>query len=311
MSFTIERREPGALSFSYEALRPWLEDVGPVAIVDLETTGLSESRSAEILEIGFLLLDAESETVGVGETLVRPRRPIPPLVSRLTGLVDSDVAAAPRMIELRDSICEALTGRVVVAHQCEFERSFLRREVDSSLGTLRYLDTQDVLALTHPDAPDLRLETFSRLLLDREERHRALDDALDAAGVLARIAHGAQEGEKRYVEASGVVERHLPSSPWRALLSRPLSRAEAPVAGSPEADFDFVEFAQGAASREPARDGEKSDRFVEIGPSTEEPVPFELDAIVAALRELGSPESGARVLPRVSRWGHRLSLIHI
>jgi ATP-dependent DNA helicase DinG len=294
MSFTVERRDPGALSFSYEALQPWLEDVGPVAIVDLETTGLSESRSAEILEIGLLLLDAGSETVGVGQTLVRPRRPIPPLVSRLTGLVDADVAAAPRMIELRETIREALAGRVVVAHQCEFERSFLRREVDSALGTLRYLDTQDVLALTHPDAPDLRLETFSRLLLDREERHRALDDALDAAGVLARIAHGAQGGEKRYVEASGIVERHLPNSPWRALLSRPVSRGGTPAEGAPEADFDFVEFAKGAASHEPVEDQEKSDRFVEIGPTSEEPVAFEIDAIVAALAD---EERGARHFP--------------
>ena len=51
-------------------------------------------------------------------------------------------------------------------------------------------------------APDLRLETFTRLLLNREEKHRALDDALDALGVLGVIAAGARDGVPRYQAVS-------------------------------------------------------------------------------------------------------------
>ena len=41
-----------------------------------------------------------------------------------------------------------------VAEHADFERIFLTRCVDAELEDAAYLDTQDLLALTHPDAPD-------------------------------------------------------------------------------------------------------------------------------------------------------------
>ena len=95
MEFRVERSDPASIGLALEALGPWLDATGPVALVDLETTGLPDSRSAEIIEIGILLLDPRQATVGVASTLVRPSRSIPSLVSRLTGLFDEDVTAAP------------------------------------------------------------------------------------------------------------------------------------------------------------------------------------------------------------------------
>ena len=319
MSFAIERRDPGDddLRLALDALQPWLADVGPVAVVDLETTGLPDSRSAEIIEIGVVLLDPGEDRIGIGSALVRPGRPIPALVSRLTGLVDADLESAPRMIQIRDAVRSALAGRTIVAHQADFERSFLRRDVDSSLGTAPYLDTQDILALTHPDASDMRLETFTRLLLDREERHRAFHDALDAAAVLGTIAKGAQGGDPRYVEARRIVDRHLPSSPWRGLFDAPIAVASADLfvgdtgrdsdlasevggdfIGEGEGeDFDFADFAESAngGARDSARSRGLADtRYLEIGSSDELPVAFELDAILEAL---GDVKRGQRHFP--------------
>jgi ATP-dependent DNA helicase DinG len=287
LEFLVERRDPATLGLALDALRPWLAALGPVAVVDLETTGLPESRSAEIIEIGLLLLDGDSETVGVASTLVRPNRPIPAVVSRLTGLVDDDVRSAPRMIQIRDDVVSLLKGRVLVAHQADFERSFLRRDVDSSLGNARYLDTQDILSLTHPDAPDLRLETFTRMLLGREERHRALDDAVDAACVMGHIAQGARDRLPRYVEAGRILDRHLARSEWRGLLAA----APAMAATEVDPDFDFVAFSQkeakksGAPRSEGVSTDEADDRFLAIGRSDEEPVPFEMEAILDALAD--------------------------
>ena len=338
MTFSIEWRAPETLGLSLDALQAWLADLGPVAVVDLETTGLPDSRNAEILEVGMVLLDPDADRVGVASSLVRPSRSIPPLVSRLTGLFDEDVEDAPRMIQLRDAVREALAGRVLVAHQADFERSFLRRDVDASLGKARYLDTQDILALTHPDAPDLRLETFARMLLGREEQHRAFEDALDAAAVMSHIAVGAMAGELRYVEARRIVERHLPATPWYGLLAPDFNpRVDHAPASAPPAlptkgaatnfaaqDFDFSKFAQaqekaqGQAkspaqvrsqrsdgdearagdSSEPPRTGETSSsrvtRFLSIGKTAEEPVPFDIDAIIEALSD---EERGQRHFP--------------
>ncbi|HPG24282.1 MAG TPA: exonuclease domain-containing protein [Myxococcota bacterium] len=280
----VERRDPSTLGLALDALGPWLAEMGPVAVLDLETTGLPESRSAEILEIGVVLLDPGAPDVGVIETLVRPARSIPALVSRLTGLVDEDVSGAPRLPVVRGLVSEQLAGRVLVAHQADFERSFLVRDVDPKLADARFLDTQDLLGLVHPDAPDLRLETFTRLLLGREERHRALDDALDAACVLGAIGEGARRGDPRAREARRILDTHRPTSPWLGLLSpasaavfaarpSPASAAvfaarpspappdrllERPAADPGAADarpFDFVSFARSAASRERVASG--------------------------------------------------------
>ncbi len=328
------------IALPLNALSPWIDSVGPVAIVDLETTGLPDSRSTEILEIGLILLDPGEDTVGVASTLVRPSRSIPSLISRITGIFDEDVSSAPSLASIRQEVFDALSGRLLVAHQADFEKSFLGREVHPLLGSARYLDTQEILSLTYPDAPDLRLETFARLLLDREEQHRAFGDALDAACVLGEIARAAQSGSARALKVRRILNEHLPASPWLGLFE---SNAGAAVRGtgrvfdgdSPENLFvgaegsgdegagqdeagDFASLATcaesgsgsgGASARalnvddaflhgnaderaleEPVADG----RFLSIGESDEEPVPFELDAIVDALADA---ERGGRHFP--------------
>ena len=298
----VERRDPTSMGLALEALGPWLADVGPVAFVDFETTGLPASRSSEILEIGILLLDPGEATAGVASTLLRPRRGVPPFVSRLTGIVDEDVRTKPTLSMVRDDVRELLGGRLLIAHQADFERSFLERDIHAGFGSTAYLDTQEILAFTHPDAPDLRLETFTRLLLGREERHRALEDAIDAACVLAVLAEGARAGVRRYLEARRIFDRHLPHSPWRALLS-PATR-DAPTVS--DDDFDFVRFAQQATPKTTPKksidpdtetsavEAEADRRFLEIGASSEEPVPFEVDAILGALSD---QERGERHFP--------------
>ena len=289
----VERRDPASMGLALKALGPWLEVVGPVAVVDLETTGLPASRSAEILEIGILLLDPDESTVGVASTLLRPRHGVPPVVSRLTGLVEQDVRAKPTLSMVRDDVRELLGDRLLVAHQADFERSFLERDIHAGFGSASYLDTQEILAFTHPDAPDLRLETFTRLLLGREERHRALEDAIDAACVLAALAEGAQAGVPRYREARRILDRHLDRSPWCALLANSVGKTT-DVSGDSAEDFDFVDFARKSAA-EVSRDDEDPDRrFLEIGVSDEERVPFEIDAIIAALTD---QERGERHFP--------------
>jgi ATP-dependent DNA helicase DinG len=241
-----------------------------VAVVDLETTGLADDPSAEILEIGIVLLDPPGRVDGPDplgargglavatlDSLVRPRGRIPRAVERLTGLRDADVADAPGVRELSGAVAQALSGRTLVAHNAAFERSFLSRYVSPRLESQRFLDTQDLLALTHPDAPDLRLETFTRSLLQSEERHRALDDALDTARVLSRVATGAAAGEPRYVTARNALETYAPDSPWLALLGG------------------------GPAFAPPGDDAQ----FVPIADSDEPPVPFDADAIASVLAD--------------------------
>ena len=231
--------------------------MGPLAVVDLETTGLQGDPESEILEFGAALLDAGRPTVETVTGLVRPALPLPRVIRHLTGLADDDVAGAPRIDELAAPIAAALAGRAIIAHNADFERHFLTRFVAPDLAKATYLDTQDLLAITHPDAPDLRLETFTQSMLGRDERHRALSDALDTLGVLSAVAAAARGAEPRHDVARTALETFAPDSPWLHLL----------------ADHGLV----------PA--GSEPTPYVEIGATAEPTVPFDEEAIAAALAD--------------------------
>ena len=253
-------------------------------MVDLETTGLVDDRNPEIIEVGIVLLDPGSSTVRTVDGLVRPERPLPIVVQRLTGLTDADLADAPPIAHVAREISGVLAGRTLIAHNAAFERHFLGLLVDRALLDARYVDTQDLLSVTHPDTLDLRLESFTRLLLQKEERHRALDDALDTARVISRIGLAALAGERRYAVARRSIERFAPKSPWLSLVSAAPSLI-APTSRQPEA-FDAA----------PGRPAPPDDPFeyIEIGDSHEEPVPFDENAIAEALADV---ERGRRYLP--------------
>ncbi len=254
------------VGIAIEALADLAAALGPLAFVDLETTGLQSDASSEILEFGAVLVDPGDTRVTTLEGLVRPHGPLPRAVQRLTGLSDADVESAPRIEELVKPITAALEGRVVIAHNAEFEQHFLVRYIGAGLRGLRYIDTQDLLAIAHPDAPDLRLETFTRILLGDEEKHRALSDALDTARVVAHAAAGARRGERRYAVARAALEAYAPDSPWLAV-----------VAGAK------------LAARE-----ELPQQFISIPATDEAPVPFDEEAIAAVL---GDRERGRRFFP--------------
>ncbi|MCH2169451.1 hypothetical protein MK489_01595 [Myxococcota bacterium] len=229
---------------------------GRLAVVDLETTGLPAGNSSEILEIGAVLL-GPGEPVATVETLVCPRGFIPRSVRRLTGLAEADVAEAPSIDVVAPRLANLLSGRILIAHNADFERHFLSRFVASDLGNATYLDTQDLLCITHPDAPDMRLETFTRDLLGTQERHRALSDALDATRVICEAAAGARRGEARYATARNALETYSPRSPWIPLLET------------------------GAFPSSP----DESIPYVKVPASSESPVPFDADAIAEVLAD--------------------------
>jgi len=262
----VETRPAGELDIDIDALSRFLAATGPLAVVDLETTGLSDDPAAEILEFGAVLIEPGARAIRTVETLVRPRGPLPLTISHLTGLTDADVVTAPSIDEVSKQIAWVLDGRTIIAHNADFERCFLTRFIASALAESRYLDTQDFLAISHPDSADLRLETFARILLQRKERHRALSDALDTACVMSHAAVGVTRGERRYAVARDALETYAPESPWL-----PLFCGDAP-----------------AVAEDPRS------QFAEILPTSERPVPFDEEAIVAALSDA---ERGRRYFP--------------
>jgi ATP-dependent DNA helicase DinG len=298
----LERRAPATLGLAPGALDAWLDAVGPVACLALETTGPPERRSAAILEIGILLLDPQSSDVGFAHVRMGPTGATSGSPARRAGTASVDGTTAPLPAALgeglRGTLGEGLratlAGRLLVAHDAEIVRRFLVRDLASDLAAARWLDLRDLLAVVHPDAPDLRIETFAHgqpvAGPPARPRHgaeggRALDAAFDLARVLARAAEGARAGEARYGAARRILERHRGETAWSALLG-PAPDPDAP-GGGPAA------FARRASAPQD-EEAEEGDGFLRIGASDETPVPFERDAILEALADA---DRGARHFP--------------
>ena len=175
-----------------------LEDLGtPLAdvtfcVVDLETTGLSPSECS-ITEIGAARFRG-GECLGTFQTLVDPGCQIPPSITVLTGITSAMLIDAPLIAEVLPSFLEFLGDAVVVGHNVRFDLSFLNAALtDTGRPRLanRSVDTCSLARrLVRDEVPDCRLATLAtRLRLDHQPSHRALDDVL-ATGDLLHLLIG-------------------------------------------------------------------------------------------------------------------------
>src|SRR5215211_8739584 len=178
-----------------------LEDATYV-VVDLETTGLSPGSSA-ICEIGAVRvrgLELEQRF----ETLVNPRRPLPPTIATLTGIDPRSLHRAPPAELAVRRFLEFAGDAVLVAHNARFDIGFLDREVERLTGRRLAAPVVDTVWL----ARKLLAGRLSRVGLASlayffgtaaRPCHRALADAEATAEILLVLIGLAQERGARTV----------------------------------------------------------------------------------------------------------------
>ena len=103
-----------------------IEDV-PLAVVDVETTGLDPQTGDRVCEIAVLRVDPGEEP-RLWVSLVNPERPISPGAYAVNRIEDQEVADAPPFGTLIAQINAALDGAVLVVHNVPFDVGFLRAE---------------------------------------------------------------------------------------------------------------------------------------------------------------------------------------
>jgi DNA polymerase-3 subunit epsilon len=149
-----------------------------MVLLDCETTG-GRATYHRIIEIGLLLIE-EGTLVKSWQSFVDPQRPIPPGITRLTGITQSMVNGAPTFAELADELLELLADRTLVAHHARFDYGFLKQEF-KRLG-ISYQDkplcSVKLSRLLYPQFNRHGLDQIiRRFQLTINNRHRALDDA--------------------------------------------------------------------------------------------------------------------------------------
>lgn len=152
------------------------------AIVDIETTG-SHASSNGITEIGIVIHDG-TQVLHMYETLVNPHIPIPYFIQRLTGITDDMVANAPSFEEVAGHIHELLQDKVFVAHNVNFDYSFLNHQLQQcgyELGSRKLCTVR----LSRKIIPGLYGYSLGKLChqlnINITNRHRAGGDALATA----------------------------------------------------------------------------------------------------------------------------------
>ena len=120
------------------------------AAVDLETTGLDPSCD-QIIEVAVQRFTLNAEA-GHFSTLVNSDIPIPPEVSKLTGITSKDLVNAPDFNEIKSQVSAALHGAVLVGHNINFDLKFLSKR---GIGpTEIIIDTLDLAYIIDRDSPD-------------------------------------------------------------------------------------------------------------------------------------------------------------
>ena len=157
-------------------------------VIDLETTGGNRNEDS-ITEVGAVKVQG-GRCLGTFQTLVNPGRAIPPQITVLTGLSDALVSNAPRIGAVLPSLLEFVGDAVIVGHNVGFDVGFLRaaceRHGQPPVGGTLAVDTVALARrLLRDEVPNCKLGTLaSRLRLDHQPSHRALDDALATTDLL-------------------------------------------------------------------------------------------------------------------------------
>ena len=158
------------------------------AVVDIETTGSYASANG-ITEIAIAIHDG-TKVIDFFESLVNPFVPIPFFIQRLTGINDQMVANAPSFKEIAGQVAELLQDKVFVAHNVNFDYSFVKHHLNAAGLELdaRKLCTVRLARKVLPGMAGYSLGKLTHQLgIKHREAHRAGGDALATAELLTII----------------------------------------------------------------------------------------------------------------------------
>ena len=169
------------------------------AIIDVETTGGSPSAD-RVIEIAVFVFDGEKVTDSFS-TLLNPKRPIDPYVTKLTGISDTMVKTSPLFEDVHQRILELTHENIFVAHNVKFDFGMIRQEF-KRLGidfNRKQLDTVNLARKVIPGFNSYSLGNICDSLgIEITDRHRAGGDAEATVKLLQHIL--AKPSSQKYIE---------------------------------------------------------------------------------------------------------------
>lgn len=147
-------------------------------VLDFETTGLSPLLD-EIIQIGALLY-VNGKPIQTFEKNINPQRDIPDKISRLTGIMQSDVDQAPTISEVLPELLSFIKDYPIVAHHAPFDLNVLNINLQRNhfppLSNL-VIDTLQLARIYAPfTVKNYKLDTLKKEMKLNLDSHRAIND---------------------------------------------------------------------------------------------------------------------------------------
>lgn len=193
------------------------------SIVDIETTGGSAAKS-RITEIAIYVHDGK-KVISHFHSLINPNCRIPRHITRLTGIDHKMLAGAPEFYEIVDKIEEFTQNHIFVAHNVNFDYSFLREEY-KRCGLKFQRKKLCTVRLSRKIFPNRVSYSLGRLCAQLQipikNRHRAAGDAEATAILFGKLL----ENDKENFIENSLNQRSLeallpPNLPKEQFLSLP------------------------------------------------------------------------------------------
>ncbi|MBN8674197.1 MAG: GIY-YIG nuclease family protein [Chitinophagales bacterium] len=194
------------------------------AIVDIETTG-SYAAAHGITEISIHVFDGE-KVVEKFETLINPNQPIPHYIQAMTGITDKMAATAPVFETVAEKIYTILEGKIFVAHNVNFDYSFVKGHLAEAGFILnsKKLCTVRLSRKIFPGFASYSLGNLCHSLgITIKDRHRAGGDTEATVKVFQlllahdkeqHIAKSLQRNSKESVLPPNVPKEHFEQLPY-------------------------------------------------------------------------------------------------
>lgn len=196
------------------------------AIVDIETTG-SYAAANGITEISIQVFDGE-KVVEQFESLVNPGKIIPRYIQAFTGITNEMVKDAPVFEEIAEKVFTILQGNIFVAHNVNFDYSFVKSHLEHYGYTLntKKLCTVRLSRQIFPGYPSYSLGNLCRSMgIELVERHRAGGDAAATVTLFKKLLDSDETGaiqmglNRNSKEA--ILPPHVPKAHFYALPKTP------------------------------------------------------------------------------------------
>lgn len=171
---------------------------------DVETTGLDPKKD-EIIEFGIVKVK-NGKVIDEYTQLFNPGIPIPEFIVNLTGISNEECTGKPEIRDKLPEIIDFLGNDYILAHNSEFDLSFLNTALKKYLPGRKpisknlILDTLDLSRLLLYYLPNHKLQTLAdHFNIISANKHRAFDDARTTALIFNNLLKLCLELNKRTI----------------------------------------------------------------------------------------------------------------